>query len=55
LAAAGIPPAAADLAAIEEDRNFLRRMKKARAPDVANRTASEPSAMPTDGLRDAMI
>jgi hypothetical protein len=59
LAVSGIPPAAAELAVIEEDRNFRWRMKKARAPDVANRPASAPSEKPTDArpgsLRVAVI
>jgi len=41
-AAAVIPPAAAELAVIEVDRNSRRRVKKARAQDVAFLPASAP-------------
>jgi hypothetical protein len=47
-AAAGIPPAAAELAVIEVDRDSQRRVIKARAPDVANRRASAQSVIPSD-------
>jgi hypothetical protein len=47
-AALEIPPAAAELAAIEEDRSLRRRTTKAPSPDVAKLAAPGQSEMPTD-------